>query len=127
MKLIENIKKNINSLKIKIRHNLSHWPIIYALLGSIGVVLIWKGVWEIANDLGIYGWVALFLGVFISIVIGLFVSFFVGDQILISGIKQEKRIDEKTEDEIKKEGNTLVEIKQDLKEIKDEIDGLEEN
>jgi len=68
----------------------------------------------------------MLLGVFISISTGLFVSFFVGDKIIISGIKQEKRIDEKTEDEIKKEEITLVEIKKDLKEIKEDIEDLEE-
>jgi len=126
VKLIKEITKFLNHLEIKIRHQLSHWPIVYAFIGSIGVILIWRGVWMIADDFSMSGLFSMLLGVFISISTGLFVSFFVGDKIIISGIKQEKRIDEKTEDEIKKEEITLVEIKKDLKEIKEDIEDIEE-
>ncbi len=122
MKNLKKIIKFTRHIKLKIRHTLSKVPTIYALIGSIGVVLIWRGVWHIADDMGMSGFVSLVLGVAISIVSGLFVSFFVGDNIIISGIKKEKRIDEKTEEEIKKEEITLKEIKKDLKEIKAEID-----
>ena len=75
----------------------------------------------IADDFNMSGGASLILGVIISIVVGLFVSFFVGDKIIIAGIKNEKRIDEKTESEIKKEEITLGEIKKDLREIKKDI------
>ena len=81
----------------------------------------------IADELNMSSWSSVIIGFLLSISTGLFVSFFVGDQIIISGIKQEKRIDEKTEDEIKKEEISLKEIKKDLKEIKEEIDYIEEN
>ena len=125
MKIFNEIKKYLERLEIRIRHILSHWPLVYAFLGSVGVVLIWRGVWHIADDWGMSGAVSLILGVSLSIITGLFVSFFVGDQIIISGIKSEKRIDEKTEDEIKKEEVSLKEIKKDLKEIKEEIDEMD--
>lgn len=121
MKIIKKIIKFIRHFKLKIRHALSKVPTLYAFIGSVGVVLIWRGVWHIADDMGMSGFSSLFWGVVISIVSGLFVSFFVGDNIIISGIKREKRIDEKTEEEIKKEEITLREIKKDLKEIKEEI------
>lgn len=124
MEIINEMMKFFNHIEIKIRHQLSHWPIVYAFIGSIGVVLIWRGVWIIADNFNMSGYSSLFWGVLISISIGLFVSFFVGDEIIISGIKQEKRIDEKTEEEIKKEEITLVEIRKDLKEIKLEIDEI---
>ncbi|MEI7688875.1 MAG: hypothetical protein WCI91_01680 [Candidatus Nomurabacteria bacterium] len=118
---IKRIVKIYNHFEIKLRHKLSHWPILYAFIGSIGVVLIWRGVWMIADDFNMSGGASLILGVIISIVVGLFVSFFVGDKIIIAGIKNEKRIDEKTESEIKKEEITLGEIKKDLREIKKDI------
>ena len=37
------------------------------------------------------------------LLIGLFVSFFIGDTILISGLKQEKKLTEKTEKEVAEE------------------------
>jgi hypothetical protein len=122
LKKIKSIVKFFDYLETKIRHRLSHWPIVYAFLGSIGVVLIWRGVWMIADDMNMSGFVSMALGVVISISIGLFVSFFVGDSIIITGIKREKRIDEKTESEIKREGVALVEIQKELKELKEEIE-----
>jgi len=75
----------------------------------------------IAGDLNLSGWPSLILGLSIAIISGLFVSFFVGDRIIISGIRREKRIDEKTEDEIRKEEVSLVEIKKELEDIKEEM------
>jgi len=97
---------------------------LYAFIGSIGVILIWRGVWMIADDMHMSGVVSTVLGVLISMSAGLFVSFFVGDSIIISGIKKTKRIDEKTEAEIKKEEVSLSEIKRDLKEIKEDIEEI---
>jgi H+/gluconate symporter-like permease len=124
MKLIDKIVNLYNIFEMKLRHRLSHWPILYAFIGSIGVVLIWRGVWMIADDLNMSGGASLIYGVLISIITGLFVSFFVGDKIIITGIKKEKRIDEKTESEIKKEEVTLVEIKKQLKGIKKDIEEI---
>lgn len=121
MNILKRIYKFFDYLEIKIRHRLSKWPLVYAFIGSIGVVLIWRGVWMIADSFDMPGWLSLLLGVLISVSTGLFVSFFVGDMIIISGIKKEKRIDEKTEEEIKKEENTLIEMEKDLREIKKEI------
>jgi hypothetical protein len=124
MEIFKKVNNFFNRIGAKFRHQLSHFPLVYAFLGSIGVVLIWRGVWHIADDMKMSGLSSLFWGVFISIATGLFVSFFVGDKIIITGIKEEKRIDEKTEDEIRKEEISLVEIKKDLKEIKEEIEEI---
>ena len=75
----------------------------------------------VADDLNIPGWFSMLSGIAISMATGLFVSFFVGDKIIISGIKEEKRIDEETEEEIKREGMVLSEIYKDVKEIKKQL------
>lgn len=124
MKTIKKIIKLYDHLEIKIRHKLSQWPVLYALIGSISVVLIWRGVWMIADDVGMSGIMSVCLGVLISIFTGLFVSFFVGDRIITSGIKKEKRIEKKTAKEIKKEEDALVEIKKELEEIKENIEEI---
>ncbi len=80
----------------------------------------------IADDLGLSGLASAIFGIIILSLIGLFVSFFIGDQIIISGIKAEKRIDERTEEEIKKELISLNHIKSDLEEIKNKIDKIRE-
>lgn len=106
----------------KIRIVLSHKPFLYAFIGSLGVVLIWRGIWVTADDFGIPGWVSLIIGIIISAMTGLFVSLFIGDKIIISGIKEEKRIEEKTEDEIRDEEISLSEIKEDLEDIKNDLE-----
>ena len=53
--------------------------------------------------------------------ISLFISFFIGDNIIISGINQEKRIDEKTEEEIHRERGLIEKIQKDIEEIKKSI------
>jgi len=113
------IIKFFDKLEDKIRAKLSRHPVIYALLGSIGIILLWRGIWVLADNLEIDGLTSTIIGFLILLLSGLLVSFFVGEQIIVSGIKQEKRIDEKTEEEIKKEAVGLKEIKNDIEEIKE--------
>jgi len=72
------------------------------------------------------GPVSVIIGIVTLLLIGLFVSFFIGDQIIISGIKAERRIDEKTEEEIRHEIITFGNIKNDLDEIKNQIKEIRE-
>lgn len=129
MKLLDFLKKIFvfrffDKLEDKIRGKLSHHPVIYAMIGSVGIILLWRGIWIIADNYNMSGLVSVILGAAILLATGLFVSFFVGDQVIISGIKEEKRIDEKTEEEIKKETEEIKEIKTELKEIGKDIEEL---
>lgn len=110
-----------DKLEDKIRAKLTHFPIFYAFIGSVGIVSIWRGIWHISDNWNMSGLESLILGGLLTLLTGLFVSFFIGDSIVISGLNKEKRIDEKTEEEIRKERNTLVEIQKDIKEIKEYI------
>jgi hypothetical protein len=120
---MKNIFKAIHDffdlLEDKVRIKLVHSPIIYAFIGSIGIVSIWRGIWHLSDDWGLSSWTSLIVGTLIAVLTGLFVSFFIGENIIISGLNKEKRIDEKTEDEIHKERNALVEARHDIKEIKE--------
>jgi hypothetical protein len=120
------IYKFFDKLEDKIRGRLTHTPLIYAFVGSVGIVSIWRGVELISDNLGMPGWLSLILGIVIATSTGLFVSFFIGENIIISGLNKEKRTDEKTEEEIHeereeihKERTTLIEIQKDIKEIKE--------
>lgn len=109
---------------------LSHYPILYSLIGAIGIVLVWKGVWETAEHFPIlYGPASILLGTAILLVTGLMVSFFIGDTIIISGFKKEKKLVEKTEKEMLAATQTQTDIltaeiqhiHNDLEEIKKEV------
>jgi hypothetical protein len=116
-----------------IRGNLSRYPILYTIIGSIAIVLFWRGVWHTADILqakgGILGIifyerVNMIIVVLVLLATGLFVSYFIGDTILISGLKQQKKTTEKTEKEIKDEEGRLDEIRDSIKEIKSEVDEI---
>ncbi|MDQ5893398.1 MAG: hypothetical protein QG640_410 [Patescibacteria group bacterium] len=131
-------KKTINyfdKLEDRTRGRLSKFPIIYTFIGGVAIVLFWRAVWNTADMLQAKGGVIGFLfyepvNMIIVVVIllstGLFVSYFIGDTILISGLKQQKKIYEKTEKEVKEEEATLGEIKAALSEIKKEVDEIKD-
>lgn len=122
MNIFKTIYNVLDKLEDKARIKLVHYPITYAFIGSVGIVSIWRGIWHISDEWGITSWESLIFGILLTVLTGLFVSFFIGENIIISGLSKEKRIDEKTEEEIRKERNTLVEIKKeiDLEKISDE-------
>ena len=118
-KILNIIHKIIDKIEEKARIKLVHHPLIYALIGSIGIVSIWRGIWHISDDWGVSSWASLIFGIAITVLTGLFVSFFIGENIIISGLNKEKRIDEKTEEEVHQESNTLNRIEKNVKEIKE--------
>jgi uncharacterized protein YneF (UPF0154 family) len=113
------IYKFFDKIEDKVRGKLTHFPLVYAFIGSIGIVSIWRGIWHISDSWNMSGGLSLIIGILLTMITGLFVSFFIGENIIISGLNKEKRIDEKTEKEVHKERNTLIRIQKDLKEIKE--------
>jgi hypothetical protein len=93
-----------DKLEDVLRAKLSHRPILYAFVGGIGIVLFWKGVWEAAEHFPIlYGWPSAALGLLLILPTGLFVSFFIGDNIILSGYRNQKKLVERTEEEVMKD------------------------
>jgi len=116
----------------KVRGHLSRFPILYTFIGGIAIVLFWRGVWHTADLLqskgGVLGWlfyepINMIIVIVILLATGLFVSYFIGDTILISGMRGEKKVADRTEREIKRE---MKEIIKEQKEIKEEQKQLKE-
>lgn len=85
----------------KVRAQLSRMPILYALIGAVGIILIWKGVWETAESVPtLWGPGSILLGLIILLATGLLVSFFIGDSVILSGLKREKKLAEKSEKDL---------------------------
>jgi len=123
---MKHVVKFFDRLEDKIRSGLSRYPLTYAIIGAVGIVLFWRGVWHTADLFSFMtGPVTLIIGVAILLLTGLFVSFFVGDNIILTGLKHEKKLVEKTESEIHTEADELHELKQSMETIKRELSEIE--
>lgn len=119
----------LDKLERKVRGKLSHYPIFYAFVGGVGVVLFWRGIWHTADDLNLGSLISIIIGVVILIITGIFVSSFIGNQLIISGLVGEKKISEKEEGELQTEEmrlknlqNTLSRLEKKLEHIDAEIE-----
>jgi hypothetical protein len=119
-----------------VRGHLSRFPIIYTIIGGIAIVLFWRGVWHTADILqakgGFWGFIfyeptSLLLMTGILLATGLFVSYFIGDAILLSGVKSQKKLTEKTTKELQSEEASLNEIKNVIEEIQSEVHDLKKD
>ncbi len=120
--MLKKVFNFFDKLEDYVRINLSHTPIIYAFVGAVGIILLWKGVWEVAQGIpGLYGFGSIVMGAIILLASGLLVSFFIGDSIILSGFKKEKKLVEKSEIDILKAEQSQT------KEIVTRLDHLEKD
>ncbi len=139
---MKKVLRFFDKLEDKVRVRLSHRSIFYALLGGSLVVLFWRGIWHTADILmrgevwmqdinkDILGYIfyepnTIIWTAALLLLTGLFVSTMIGDRIILSGLKHEKKVDEKTEEEIRQEEEQIVllnkkvaQISKDIEEIK---------
>ncbi len=132
----EAVKKVItffDKLEDHVREHLSKYPIIYTIIGGVAIVLFWRGVWHTADLLqaqgGFLGWIfyeptSLIIVVIVLMMTGLFVSYFIGDTILMSGIKHQKKTTDKTEKEIEEEEGQIRSLQATIHEMKLEVDEI---
>ena len=131
---MKNIVKFFDKLEDKTRAHLSQYPLIYSLIGGVGVVLFWRGIWHTADQFAfLTGPVSILISLAILLLTGLFVSFFVGDRIIISGLKKDKKIIEKAKEELKDDRIILAEVKEEIRdekiaiaEVKEELKKVED-
>lgn len=126
-----------------IRGNLSKIPIFYAFLGGASIVLFWRGIWHGADMIVPYFFrnaspetlklaqnldapITILVSATILLSTGLVVSSFIGTNIIISGIKNEKKLEEKEAEEIETEEYILHRLSNEMKEIKADLDIIKE-
>ena len=122
-----------DKLEDKVRHKLSRYPIIYAFIGGSGVIIFWRGIWHLNDYIvsqimmsskgysayeSITWWdgvSSIIAGGAMLLITGILVPTFIGNEVIISGLRKEKKIAEKTEEEVETE---LEEIKKVRKEVR---------
>jgi len=106
-------------------------------------VLFWRGVWHIADYFSLVfmtresgsatidmaalwdGLLSFGIGSVLLLLTGLFVSSFIGNEIIISGLKGEKKVAEKTEEEVETETTLVKDLRKEVREIKDRLGRIE--
>ena len=130
----------------KARGRLSHYPIIYAFIGGTGIIIFWRGIWHTmdyamkrlftvsdnltSTSLSQLPWwdgpLSILVGAGLLLMVGLFVTSFIGNEIIISGLKKEKKIVEKTEEELEVELKESNKIRQEIYEMDGRLKRIEE-
>ncbi len=105
-----------------VRARLSQRPIAYAALASIGTVLLWRGIWMVADEFGITSAQSVVIGTCVLLATGVFVSGFIGNSVIIAGLKREKKVVDKTRAELESESAAEKGM---LREIRDTVERLE--
>lgn len=136
-----------DKLEDRVRRWLSHNPLLYAFIGGVGVVIFWRGIWYtmdfvmefyfsvlLANKSIDYmtpiwwdGPLSIVIGMAMLLPTGIFISSFVGNEIIISGIKGEKKIVEKTESEVQSDTESIDFIKNEVVAISGRLKKIEDD
>ena len=131
--MFQKIDNFFDKLEDKVRIKLSHKSILYAFIGGSMTVLFWRGVWHTGDILvekgGFLGWffyepITIVWTSVILLITGLFVSVFIGERVIISGLKNEKKVSEKTEMEVDKEEDEIREMRSKLNKISKDIEEI---
>jgi hypothetical protein len=138
------IFKFLDKLEDHVRGWFSHYPLVYGLVVGIGIVWFWRGVWHTTDYLIDYatrphaenqsldlsyglwwdGPLSLLVGSVVLLLTGGFVSSFIGNEIIITGLRGEKKLTEKTESEVRNEVGAIADIKAEVKEISKRLDQM---
>ena len=116
--------KIFDKLEDRIRGFLSRYPIVYAFLAGVGIVSFWRGVWETSDLMGVHPVGSLVFGLLLLLVIGVLVTEFLGNRIIISGLRGEKKLEEKTLKEIEDEEMFLSSLKTKIDRMEKMIEEL---
>lgn len=124
--LFDKIYKFFDLLEDKIRRWLSRWPLLYALVGIVGIVLVWRGVWHLADDLNLNPWLSVASGVIILLASGLLVAIAIGDEVLISAWRGRRKVTEIRLEETLTLVERVEEIKKLLGRIENQLGSVKE-
>ena len=125
--LIKKVVKFFDKLEDKVRGKLSHYPIIYAFVGGIGIIIFWRGVWHFADDINISSIISIIIGSIILLMTGVFVSAFIGNRLIISGLIGEKKLSEKEELEIETEETQIKNLQNTLTRLEKKLDHIDKD
>ena len=134
----------MKSLFTRFHIYLSHHSYLYALIAGIGIVLFWRGVWHTVDlfhlwishynastsmDLAAHPWwdgpLSFVVGCLLLYVTRAFISSFIGNELILSGLRTEKKLTQATEGDLKVEVSVIGDIKEEITTIAHKLEDLE--
>lgn len=112
------------SIEDKARKYFEQFPFIHAFLAGVGVILFWRGVWEIADINSLNPVWSIVIGVILLGAIGLFVHTFIGNAIIIKSVKKEIDIEKENKMEVKQVEKEIREDEITLNHLSAKLDSL---
>ena len=116
------ITSTLLTIEERARKFFEKYPFVHAFLAGIGVIIFWRGVWELLDHNGVGPVESIVLGALILGGVGLFIQTFLGNTIIIKNVKQEEQKEKKVIQTIEGE---VGEEEVTLKKLADKIDALE--
>lgn len=123
---------------------LSHHSFLYALIVGIAIVLFWRGVWHTVDLLHLYishyhatasidfsahpwwdGPLSFVVGCVVLYISRAFVSSFIGNELILSGLRTEKTLTKQTDTDLKIEVSAISDIKEEIDTITRKLGDLE--
>lgn len=142
---MKSLRNTADKFGEKIRIQLSHRPRLYALVVGVGIVLFWRGIWHSTDLIHTYfsyfyqnsftidtiqspwwdGPLSLVVGCVILLLTGAFTSSFIGNELILSGLRGERKLTQKTETEVKTEEEFILDLKTEMTTMSGKIEELE--
>lgn len=126
--LIHTIIYFFDKLEDRVRGWLSRVPILYAAIGGVGVILFWRGVWHVTDTIDpSNGILSVIVGALLLLISGAFVSSLIGNRLILTGIRGEKKLTEMTQEEIETEESQIKSIKNTLLKVEERLGEIEKD
>lgn len=123
---MEDTRSIFLNIEERARRYFERFPFTHAFLAGVGVILFWRGVWEIADIYRLDPILSIVIGVFILGAIGLFIQTFVGNAIIIKTVKKEINLEKKEVEEVTQVEKIIHAEEITLAHLAHKIDQLEE-
>lgn len=124
---MKNIIASIQSAEAAIRKFLIRYPVLYAGLSALAIVVFWEGISEIARSYSATTgpFVLILVSVPVLVVLGTFLPFFITDKAVLSELSHEEKEVKKVEAEEEANIDILMRMSEKMEEMDREIHGIE--
>jgi hypothetical protein len=95
------------------------------VISGIGIVMFYRGLWLVLDEYPFFtGWVTLVIATMLLMLSGVFVSQFVSNHVILSGIKRDKKMVEKVGEQLKTDTELTQEVLERVKRIEEKLQSL---